>query len=503
MKKMVSLSLIVVSFLVVFTSCSETEYITEQADNLSPSCVIVTPVPDTVIEKGQSLDITAEADDSDGYITEVRFYIQGDLTASDKDSPYSFGFETAGLTTGSYQIRTEALDNDGGRTSDSLEVFVNSFPECSIFYPSHDSYFFTGTEIEIKATAYDEESSKHVSTVTFSIDGTVIAQDAIYPYSAVWTMTQGSHLITAEVTDDTGSVLTDSIEVHQNYVVHFEDPMFEQVIRRDFLRPEGDLYASYFGDVTDYSVFNEDITDISGIESFRSLEILMLNSNQITDITPLKDLKNIYILSLNSNLISDISALSGLTMLIELQLSNNNITDITKLSGLTKLQVLILSQNDITGLEVLKEFKDLYYLQLAYCGLDDISDLSPLTGLTYLSLQFNSITDISPLSSLGKLTELAIFNNSIEDITALSGMTSLQSLYMRYNQISDISPLKYLKKIDLLFMENNRITDIYPLLLNDGLDFGDMVALNNNTLDSLSVNLYIPFLTDRGVSVSW
>ena len=481
MKKILMISAAAVAALAVFSSCSETEYITEQADNLRPSCAIVTPVSGTVIEKGQTLNITAEADDGDGYITEVRFYIQGDLAASDKDSPYSLGFDTAGLASGSYQITAEALDNDGGRTSDSLEVFVNSFPECSIFFPPQNSYYFTGDDVEIKVLASDDENSKHVSSVTFRADGNFISQDTDYPYSAVWTMTQGTHIITAEVTDNAGSVYTDSIQVHQEYAVNFKDPVFEQVIRRDFSRPEGDLYASYFSGVTLYSASSEGITDISGIESFRSIKYLNLNSNLISDITPL----------------------SGLTMLEELHLSNNDITDISPLRGLTKLKVLNLSQNNITGIEVLKEFKDLYYLQLAYCGLDDVSALSSLTDLTHLSLQFNSISDISPLSSLTKLTDLSIFDNDIEDITALAGMTSMWSLHIRNNQISDLSALKYLNEIEYLYMENNRITDIYPLIFNEGLDLGDMVALNNNDLDSLSINLYIPILTDRGVSVSW
>jgi Leucine-rich repeat (LRR) protein len=69
------------------------------------------------------------------------------------------------------------------------------------------------------------------------------------------------------------------------------------------------------------------------------------------------------------------------------------------------------------------------------------------------------------------------------------------------NQISDISPLASLTNLTVLGLHENQISDISPLVANSGLSSGDVVYLEDNPLDTDSLNTYIPQLKNRGVEV--
>jgi hypothetical protein len=502
MKKIAVLFVIMVSFIVIFTSCSETECITE-AKNKAPSCRIVTPEENSTIEKGPMLVIIAEADDSDGYITEVRFFINGTQEASVKEWPYSFQLATETLSSGSCFIKIEAVDNDGAKTADSVEVRLNSFPECFVVYPPDNTYFFAGDEIEIKVSASDEEVSKSVSKVTFYLDSIFLSEDTEFPYSTVWTMTQGSHIITAEVSDDAGSVFSHSVTVHTDKVIQFPDPAFEQAVRMEIMKPEGDICASDVGNIIEFHATYQGISNISGIENFRSVEKVQFYANQISDISPLKDLKKIRTISIFNNKISDISYLREMFQLEGLSIGENLISDISPLRELKNLEHLNLSVNDLNDISALKNLVNLKDLDLSSCNLTDISQLSGLTNIQQIILDDNAVFDIKPLAFLVNIEYLSLSDNDIEDISPLSAMPRLRIFRIVGNRLRDISSLRYLPELNYLYLSDNLIADIYPLFMNQGIAAYDYVDLMRNELNSVSVNSYIPALLDREVNVSW
>ena len=77
-----------------------------------------------------------------------------------------------------------------------------------------------------------------------------------------------------------------------------------------------------------------------GIQNLTSLTNLTINDRSLTDISPLSGLTSLTSLQLHTNRIRDLSPLSGLTGLTQLTLSENLITDLSALSGLTNLTVL-------------------------------------------------------------------------------------------------------------------------------------------------------------------
>ncbi len=134
-------------------------------------------------------------------------------------------------------------------------------------------------------------------------------------------------------------------------------------------------------------------------------------------------------------------------------------------------------------------------------GISDITGLEHCVNLEWLNLNSLNISDISPLASLTNLTYLQLGFNNISDISALAGLTNLQVLWLVGNNISDISVLAGLTNLEQLSIGGNNISDISALVENSGLSAGDRVYLSGNPLSATSVNVHIPQLEARGVTV--
>jgi Leucine-rich repeat (LRR) protein len=177
--------------------------------------------------------------------------------------------------------------------------------------------------------------------------------------------------------------------------------------------------------------------------------------------------------------ITDLAGLEYCVRMTELSLFDNQISDISPLAGLVKLKSLHLWENRIA----------------------DISPLADLARLEYLTVEGNQISDISPLEGLTQLTWLYLGRNQISDISTLAKHSRLTWLSLWGNQLADISPLSNLTSLERLWLNDNQTSDISPLVDNTGLGEGDTVYLQNNPLSEESVNVYIPELEARGVTV--
>jgi hypothetical protein len=263
--------------------------------------------------------------------------------------------------------------------------------------------------------------------------------------------------------DSTFIVMEDHYSITANFekeeAVTITDPSLEAVIRAAIDEPEREIYPSDLKKFTSLRAEQSNISNVVGLEYCIGLTELYLDDNHLSDISPLASLTSLTEINLSRNQISDISPLAGLTGLTHLELWNNQISDISPLAG--------------------------------------------LTGLTHLELWNNQISDISPMAGLTGLTHLELWNNQISDISPLAGLTGLTHLELWNNQISDISPLANLASLAELDIAGNQIGDISPLVENEGLSEGDNVDLRWNPLSSDSINIYIPQLEARGVTVDY
>ena len=320
--------------------------------------------------------------------------------------------------------------------------------------------------------------------------------------------------------------MNDNYSITANFeeeVVTFSDANLEAAIREAIGKPTGDIHCSDLEGLTYFEANNSNIAQLTGLEHCTNLIHLALPGNQISSLSPLSDLTSLTVLCIASNQISDISPLANLTSLTGLcfdhnqisdvsplanlinldwlELSANQVSDISPLANLTNLTGLLLEHNQISDISALANLTALTRVQLWENQINDISALSNLTNVPVLGLGVNQIDDISPLASLTNLTSLGLQYNQVDDISPLANLTNLTALGLDFNQITDISPLANLSNLAQLNLRANQIENIYPLVQNVGLDTGDTVNLESNPLSCDSVNICIPELEARGVTV--
>jgi len=281
------------------------------------------------------------------------------------------------------------------------------------------------------------------------------------------------------ITMDGDYAITANFEEEGEEPVYFPDANLEAAIREAIGKPTGDIYRPDLEGLTSLGATNRNISNLTGLEYCTQLTFLWLGMNQVSDISPLADLTSLTCLQLDSNQISNIAPLGNLTNLTQLHLGFNQISDISPLSNLADLGLLILWSNQIA----------------------DISPLASLTNLTWLEVNNNQITDILPLANLTNLTRVNLHHNQITDISPLANLSGLGKLYLDSNQIGDISALANLAALTYVGLYFNQISDISPLVQNEGLSAGDAVALVGNPLSEDSIEIYIPQLEARGVTV--
>jgi len=303
------------------------------------------------------------------------------------------------------------------------------------------------------------------------------------------------------------------------------------------------------------------ITDISPLQGLNKLRYLVLSNNNITDIQVFNHLINEeehwWYLDLGNNDIRDITALGNLTTLDELSIRNNkNIADFTPISTLVDLTFLNLNGTGVSDISFLENLTNLSaFLAICYNNITDLSVLENLTNLTHLTILGNNISDFSPLSSLinmeylglggydmtegileacdnmTKLNELYIYysnledlsflrdhevfrnvevmwlyDNNISDISDITLCPNIKNLSFRKNNLVNILPLSALTTLEELYLQENQIADISALVDNENIASGDVVAINENSLDLSegSEDMQdITALINRGVTVDY
>lgn len=306
-------------------------------------------------------------------------------------------------------------------------------------------------------------------------------------------------------------------------IVQFDDYMLELRVRQLLERPTGDIYASDVGCLSYLGLSSAGIEDLRGIEYLIGLNSLNLCENELTDISPLSNLTWMESLYIGSTQISNISPLSNMINMEYLSAGDNAISDITPLACMTNMEYLYLGSNQIRQLSAIAEMTNLRSLTLDNNQINDISGISGATSLTWLTLSYNNISDLSPLLEALPLSSIYLSNNQISDISPLSNMILLRSIHSEKNQITDITPLSNLLLLEYVDLDSNNINDISafsdlpfihgihlsgneisnvePLVNNPYLGWDDYVYLYDNPLDSMSINVYIPQLINRGIWV--
>jgi|GEM_PF-2893195 len=182
----------------------------ENQTNQPPVINITNPSDSEVFLYGSDISISADANDNDGTVLIVEFYLDNNKIGEDTDAPYSITISNAAL--GSHTIEARATDDDNAlTTSDPVNIAVidenNEPPVVNLTSPTEGQTFTEYTDITISADASDSDGT--VTKVEFYAGSSKIGEDTDQPYSIIWSnATNGEYSITAKATDNKGTATT-------------------------------------------------------------------------------------------------------------------------------------------------------------------------------------------------------------------------------------------------------------------------------------------------------
>ena len=268
------------------------------------------------------------------------------------------------------------------------------------------------------------------------------------------------------------------------------------------LNNDGQIQSSEASTVKRLNVSNKNISNLSGLQSFINLRVLLCNNNQITSLslstsfggalTYLENLdcSNNSLTSLNlypsSNSLNNLTTINcsfnqittltiSNTSLINLNISNNNLSSIIQSSiNYNNLTNLNISNNQFTTYNI--DFPNL--INFGYEG-------NPLTTLTYYRFSNNQI-NVSNIETLQNL----IFNSQISVPSInLSQLPSLSYLKVYYATIQNDLILANLPSLNRVDFQSNTGS----LTLSNNLGF---TAINNgydtpNSINVIATNFQI------------
>ena len=91
-------------------------------ENQPPTCEITTPANAAEYSVGDNVTISADAEDSDGSISEVRFYVNGTGVGSASSFPYSYIWNTGAEDAGLYILKATSYDDENASASDEVVI---------------------------------------------------------------------------------------------------------------------------------------------------------------------------------------------------------------------------------------------------------------------------------------------------------------------------------------------------------------------------------------------
>ncbi len=91
-----------------------------------PSCVITAPANNSIHSLGTTVEVAVNANDSDGFISHVNFFLDGSTVPefTDPTAPYAWNWNTANASAGEHTITAVAYDNLSNNRDSSIDVVL-------------------------------------------------------------------------------------------------------------------------------------------------------------------------------------------------------------------------------------------------------------------------------------------------------------------------------------------------------------------------------------------
>jgi len=259
-------------------------------------------------------------------------------------------------------------------------------------------------------------------------------------------------------------------------VTYIADSNFEQSLISmgyDTAPADHQVPTSVINTITTLDISNQNISDLTGIEDFTSLQTLNCSNNNLVNLD-----------------------LSGLTTLISLDCSSNNLTDLnvkngnninfTLFNATNNPDLICIIVDDATWSAANWSNIDANMIFSEDCNLTYIADANFEQTLIDLGLDVGTVNNYVLTSNINSLTSLDISNKNIVDLTGIDNFTALQILDCSHNALTGLD----LSNISTLISLNCSYNNLTSLNVKNGnnINFTLFNATNNPNLICIFVD---------------
>ncbi len=186
------------------------ELVTVSLPGTPPTVDLTGPVDGASFTAPASVNLTANAADSDGTIAKVEFFQGATKLGEDTEAPYTFNWSM--VAQGGYDLTAKATDNYGlTTTSAAVTIAVGPpntvFPSVTLTGPANNASFIAPGTVAITADAADSDGT--VTKVEFFEGSNKLGEDTLAPYTFSWAnVPVGTYTLTARATDNLTAATT-------------------------------------------------------------------------------------------------------------------------------------------------------------------------------------------------------------------------------------------------------------------------------------------------------
>lgn len=194
------IAVLLIGFAIAINGCTKDD----DKENKPPSIFITSPEDGQSFEANELVTIRANANDSDGVVMQVRYYLNGEYLVSINNAPYTYEWNTAGLAMGDYKIKATADDDLGGSTSAAVNIKIISAP--IVEFSVSQNTVFVGDVVH-----FTDESTNSPESWSWDFgDGTTSnLQNPDHTYTA-----EGNYTVSLTATNSIGF----ATEIKTNYI---------------------------------------------------------------------------------------------------------------------------------------------------------------------------------------------------------------------------------------------------------------------------------------------
>lgn len=300
-----------------------------------------------------------------------------------------------------------------------------------------------------------------------------------------------------------------------DYNVNIPDPYLHAAVLTALGKAGGECICRVeMEEITAIYAHNKGISDLTGLEWGKNIEVLWVDSNNVTNLLPVMRLQSLADLNISTNGLTDLESFrqADLPSLVRLDMHNNQIASLSPLADaeMPKLAILYAGENELANLDGIQNFLGITELKCDRNKITDIGAVSNITGMLHFRACSNFIQDLAPLSGLHNAVVIDLGGNTtLANIAALSSCTAVSELYMDGCAVSDLSVVSGMTSIKKLSAAATNVTDAQPLVAcYDSGGFhvsmgGYDIDLRGCTLNAASTATYMPYLAGNGVSVAY